>query len=106
MEKLRLIFLLILLTQNLYAQYEPKAKGEYVKHSHYTLDYNEKHEQPNWVYYVLTRKGIEGKADVRTTLRVIQKFLRVQLKLLIIRRVVMIEGICAHLLICVILKLL
>ena len=61
--KLIQLLVLILFTQNLYAQYEPKAKGELVKHSHYQLDYNESHEQPNWVYYVLTRKGIEGKAE-------------------------------------------
>ncbi len=37
-----------------YGQYEPKSIAERVEHSHYSLDYNEEHEQANWVYYTLT----------------------------------------------------
>ncbi|MFI3306377.1 MAG: DNA/RNA non-specific endonuclease [Rikenellaceae bacterium] len=36
------------------AQYQPKVQGELVEHSYYALDYNERHEQANWVYYRLT----------------------------------------------------
>jgi len=61
--KLIRLFAIILLTTNLYAQSDPRVVGELVKHSHYQLDYNESHEQPNWVYYVLTQDGVEGSAE-------------------------------------------
>ena len=31
----------------------PVSGGELIKHKHYTLSYNETHEQANWVYYIL-----------------------------------------------------
>ncbi len=34
--------------------YLPAPAPELVKHSYYTLSYNEKYEQANWVYYTLT----------------------------------------------------
>ncbi len=37
-----------------YGQYEPKPASELVVHTYYSLDYNEEHEQANWVYYTLT----------------------------------------------------
>ena len=67
--KLIQIFVLVLLTTNLYGQYAPKAKGELIKHSHYQFDYNESHEQPNWVYYVLTSKGTDGSAERKNNFR-------------------------------------
>ena len=60
---------LLILTTNLYGQYEPKAKGELVEHTHYQFDYNESHEQPNWVYYVLTRDGVDGVAERKNNFR-------------------------------------
>ncbi len=42
------------------AQFQPKATGELIEHSHYSLDYNEEHEQPNWVYYRLTPEMASG----------------------------------------------
>ncbi len=52
--------ILLLLSQFAFGQYEPKAAGELVTHTHYTLDYNEPHEQANWVHYHLTPKNING----------------------------------------------
>ena len=43
-----------------YAQTPPPASGEVVKHTYYTLDYNEQHEQPNWVFYRLTIDNVKG----------------------------------------------
>ena len=60
---------LLLVTTNIYGQYAPKANGELVKHSHYQLDYNESHEQPNWVYYTLTRDGVDGSAERKNNFR-------------------------------------
>jgi endonuclease G len=34
--------------------YWPIPSGDLVRHTYYTLSYNEKYEQANWVYYVLT----------------------------------------------------
>lgn len=36
---------------------------EIVKHTYYTLSYNEKHEQANWVQYLVTRQMINGSID-------------------------------------------
>lgn len=43
-----------------YCQYEPHSTGERVAHTYYTLDYNEDHEQANWVYYTLTPNDLIG----------------------------------------------
>jgi len=37
-----------------YADYLPVPASDLVRHAYYTLSYNEKYEQANWVYYVLT----------------------------------------------------
>lgn len=37
--------------------------NEIVNHEYYTLSYNEKHEQPNWVQYIVTREMINGPAQ-------------------------------------------
>ncbi len=42
------------------AKYAPKTKGELIEHTHFKLDYNEEHEQPNWVYYMLTKENLSG----------------------------------------------
>ncbi len=54
--------LLLLLISPLYAQYEPVADGELIAHDHYSLDYNEEYEQPNWVYYKMTAENLSGVA--------------------------------------------
>ncbi len=67
----RLLTLLLLLTANIsFAQYEPKASGELVQHTHYCLDYNESHEQANWVYYHLTPANIGGGEERTNTFRI------------------------------------
>lgn len=37
--------------------------NEIVEHEYYTLSYNETHEQPNWVWYVVTRSMVNGPAQ-------------------------------------------
>ncbi|MGL5681492.1 MAG: DNA/RNA non-specific endonuclease [Marinifilaceae bacterium] len=54
------IMLLMVCGNNLSAQFRPKSRGEIVKHDYFTLDYNEEHEQPEWVYYILTRANVDG----------------------------------------------
>lgn len=39
----------------------PTAVGEMVRHTYYTLSYNEDHEQADWVAYVLTRDQLQEK---------------------------------------------
>ena len=47
---------------NLFCQkYLPKSNGEIVKHSFYTLSYNETYEQANWVHYKLYPSFLMGK---------------------------------------------
>lgn len=40
-----------------------KDRNSVVKHKYYTLLYNEKHEQAEWVAYQLTKRSITGKAE-------------------------------------------
>ncbi len=66
----RFFTLLLLLTSHIcFAQYEPKATGELVTHEYYSLDYNEQHEQSNWVYYKLSPENITGEAERSNTFR-------------------------------------
>lgn len=51
------------------AQYEPAATGELVRHTFYVLDYNEQHEQPNWVFYRLTIDNVKGPAKRKDDFR-------------------------------------
>ena len=51
------------------AQYEPRAAGERVAHTYFSLDYNEQHEQPNWVYYRLTHDLVSGSTKRRDDFR-------------------------------------
>lgn len=44
--------------------YLPSSTGEVVYHKYYTLSYVEKHEQPEWVAYVLTRASL-NKPNVK-----------------------------------------
>jgi len=41
----------------------PSVQGEVIKHTYYTLDYNEEAEQPNWVFYALYPALINGTQD-------------------------------------------
>lgn len=36
----------------------PKADGQLVEHKYFTLSYNEKHEQADWVAYILTKEEL------------------------------------------------
>ncbi len=53
-----------------FAQYEPTATGELIEHTYFTLDYNEEHEQANWVYYSLKPENITGEAERTNTFRI------------------------------------
>jgi len=61
--KLRLLVLAVLLSVFSVNAQEllPKSKGFISKKSYYTISYNEKHEQPNWVYYELKPQFIKAK---------------------------------------------
>tara|TARA_B110000046_G_C12888985_1_gene353492 strand:- start:143 stop:859 length:717 start_codon:yes stop_codon:yes gene_type:complete len=55
----KLLFLLISI--NIFSQeYLPKSGGKIVKHTYYTLSYNESHEQANWVHYRLNSSFLNG----------------------------------------------
>jgi endonuclease G len=53
--------------------YEPEAKGELIRHTYFSLDYNEEHEQPNWVYYMLTYELVKGDAKRKDNFRADKK---------------------------------
>ena len=57
-----IIYLLLLVPFLSFAQYEPNHSGQLIRHTYYSLDYNKKHKQPNWVYYRLTYNMVNGKA--------------------------------------------
>ncbi|MDL2262738.1 DNA/RNA non-specific endonuclease [Bacteroidales bacterium OttesenSCG-928-I21] len=68
----KIFFLLAIITTLLsYSQnkYAPTAKGELVQYVHYSLDYNDEHEQANWVYYRLTYDLINGNAKRKDNFR-------------------------------------
>ncbi|MFY0606414.1 MAG: DNA/RNA non-specific endonuclease [Cyclobacteriaceae bacterium] len=48
--------------QNL-EHFYPKSQGELVEHKYYSLDYNESHEQANWVIYFAGNTGITSRND-------------------------------------------
>lgn len=62
--------LLLIVTANLssaYGQnYLPTPAPNLVKHTYYTLSYNEDYEQANWVYYTLTDSMIINSDEERT----------------------------------------
>ena len=58
----KLFLLLALLPLFVFAQ-QPKGKGVVVEHSYYSLSYIEEHEQPEWVYYLLTADMVNGNAE-------------------------------------------
>ena len=66
---MRFVFAFFLLITNVLlsaesVDYFPVPSNDLVKHTYYTLSYNEKYEQANWVYYTLTdRMVIEGGSE-------------------------------------------
>ena len=64
-----MVFLACLFACSVLIQIPPPASGEVVKHTYYTIDYNEKHEQPNWVFYRLTIENTKGKAKRKDDFR-------------------------------------
>tara|TARA_Y100000768_G_scaffold80176_1_gene56984 strand:+ start:1057 stop:2049 length:993 start_codon:yes stop_codon:yes gene_type:complete len=64
------LVLAFLISFNLFAQkFLPKSSGEIIKHKYYTLSYNEKHEQANWVHYKLNQSFLSGSAPRRNLFR-------------------------------------
>ena len=61
MKQLLIIFLLLLPSWGWSQNFLPLSKGETIKHTYYTLSYNEAKEQANWVYYHLTSAEVSGK---------------------------------------------
>lgn len=54
MKKLFYIFVLLYFCINTYSQdFTPTSNGEIIKHTYYTLSYDEDNEQAEWVYYKL-----------------------------------------------------
>lgn len=45
-----------------YHDFIPSSTNKIYHHSYYSLDYNEQHEQANWVYYLLTKASVNGTA--------------------------------------------
>lgn len=60
-----ILLILMLLSGNLFSQTLPRqldSNDQIIKHNGYTLSYNEKHEQPNWVFYTLVNSTCVVKA--------------------------------------------
>ena len=58
-----LFFLLFIPTFSFAQKYLPKSSGEVIKHSYFTLSYNENHEQAEWVHYNLNFNMIMGSIN-------------------------------------------
>lgn len=56
------IILMIFVSSLLAQKYEPiaKNKGQYIKHTEYTLQYNSTHKQADWVHHFITKDRIKG----------------------------------------------
>ncbi|MSA65769.1 DNA/RNA non-specific endonuclease, partial [Odoribacter splanchnicus] len=46
-----------------YTELLPSGEGEIVRHTYYTLSFNSRHKQANWVYYTLELEGKERVAE-------------------------------------------
>jgi len=67
--KLSLACLLLIANAFVFAgsvDYLPVPSENLVKHTYYTLSYNEKYEQANWVYYTLTDKMVNDGGEERS----------------------------------------
>ena len=72
----KLILLLVFVPIISFGQsYLPKSNGELVSHVYYTLSYNEKHEQAEWVHYYLDKNRILGNIERTNNFRVDKKVL-------------------------------
>ena len=70
----KLILLLLFIPLVSFGQsYLPKSNGELVTHVYYTLSYNEKHEQAEWVHYYLDKNRISGNIARTNNFRVDNK---------------------------------
>jgi endonuclease G len=47
--------------------YAPKVRDVLVRNTHYCIDFNPEHKQPNWVYYILTSAHITGTTPRSST---------------------------------------
>lgn len=68
-QRLPFIFLLLSISISLFGKavdFLPVPSKEIIKHTYYTLSYNEKYEQANWVYYVLTDSMVIQGGQERT----------------------------------------
>ena len=72
MKKLLLLLLFIPLV-SFGQSYLPKSNGELITHVYYTLSYNEKHEQAEWVHYYLDKNRILGNTERTNNFRVDNK---------------------------------
>lgn len=62
MKKL-LLFYLVFVSQLQAQTFYPNSNGEFVKHSYYSLSYNEVHEQAEWLYYKLSHDMFETNIE-------------------------------------------
>ena len=58
-----------------YTELLPSDEGEIVRHTYYTLSFNSRHKQANWVYYILGSEEKKGWPSVQTGLGKIKKYL-------------------------------
>lgn len=69
--KVRLLFAICFWQSLVNAQeYLPKSSGEIIKHTYYTLSYNETHEQANWVHYKINPSFLNGTYPRTNSFRV------------------------------------
>ncbi|WP_010135108.1 DNA/RNA non-specific endonuclease [Ochrovirga pacifica] len=52
-----------------FSSFLPTANQTVYHHQYYALEYNEEHEQPNWVYYLLTSAAVKGTAKRKDDFR-------------------------------------
>ncbi|GGF78245.1 DNA/RNA non-specific endonuclease [Wenyingzhuangia marina] len=52
-----------------FQKFLPTANNKIYHHTYYSLSYNEKHEQADWVYYLLTKDFVNGTAKRKDNFR-------------------------------------
>ncbi|MGY5354450.1 DNA/RNA non-specific endonuclease [Wenyingzhuangia sp. IMCC45467] len=52
-----------------FQKFLPTASNKIYHHTYYSLSYNEKHEQADWVYYLLTKEYVNGTAKRKDNFR-------------------------------------
>lgn len=65
----KLLFVIIPYFAFSQTNFKPKSDGQKIDHSYYSISYNEKHEQAEWVYYYLTSSMINGSYERRDNFR-------------------------------------